>query len=527
MSAYQRARSYLLPQAWLLVALIAVADWKVDDRVPLGWLYLLPMCMVASRLGRAGIAAVALLCTALAESFDGFKWQWRSGLSREVLYYSAFAGIGLFVHQTILGRRAAGAHMSLAAEHMAALETEIQARREAEEQLEVLIESTPVAVFTADATGTVLLANGAADHLFALAPGQLTGRSVSEFLPPLLDIPALRDEKQPSFRTVMQCRGRRATGEIFQADVWFSTYRTSTGPRLAALVVDTSEDLRNREESSLDQLLAGSRILVGAVSHEVRNVCAAIKVVYENLARAEARADARTLGSNGAQSGTLTQTGTLTPAGAHSKDFEALGTLVVALERIASMELSQAANQLSYIDLHSLLEEVLIIIAPALREQEIALDWQVDSALPPVWADRQSLMQVFLNLVKNSERAMESAASGQRTLTIATAHSPGPSSSRVRIKISDTGGGVAHPELLFKPFQQQASATGLGLYLSRALMRSFSGELRYEAPYPPPHRPGNHGISPGACFVVELNAASSSFPSAPLSSRPSRDGDAA
>ncbi len=562
-TAYKRWNTLLLPQAWLLIGLIAIADWKVDDRVPLGWLYLLPIAILASRLSRPGIAAVAVLCTALAESFDGFRWQWSSGLSREVLYFSSFAGIGFFVHQTLLGRRAATTHMQ-------ALEAEIHARREAEEQLEVLIESTPVAVFTVDAAGTILLANAAAEHLLAAAPGTLPGRSVSEFLPALLDVPALRDAAEPSFRTMMQCRGHRATGEIFEAHVWFSTYRTSTGPRLAALVVDTSDELRDREESSLDQLLAGSRILVGAVSHEVRNVCAAIKVVYENLARAEARTlagtgtstEARTetlheppngpgslglrdyarhgpqphsgltaLGGNGSSangSGGNDFNGSGGSGGngnasngrdAHlpgflspslNKDFEALGTLVVALERIASMELSQAANQLSYIDLNSLLEEVLIVIAPALREQEIALVWQVEASLPAVWADRQSLMQVFLNLVKNSERAME--ASLERTLTLTTSHRTGPSPSRVSIRVRDTGTGVEHPELLFKPFQQQASATGLGLYLSRALMRSFSGELRYEAPSreQPALTTATVSASPaGACFIVEVNSAPS------------------
>ncbi len=533
----QRARAALLPQAWLLIALIALADWKVDDRVPLGWLYLLPVSMLAGRLQRGGILSVALLCTALAESFDGFRWQWRSGLSREVLYFSAFAGIGLFVHQTLLGRRAAIAHMNASAEHMLALETEVARRREAEEQLEILVESTPVAVFTADAAGTVLLANAAADRLFALSPGELPGRSVSEFIPPLLDVPALRDGRQPSFRTMMQCRGRRATGEIFQADVWFSTYRTSTGPRLAALVVDTSEELRDREESSLDQLLAGSRIVVGAVSHEVRNVCAAIKVVYENLARAQARSQAEQTNLDRAPAATAGRASlphraqapssatarssieshrdagyksdaeNKSDANSKNKDFEALGTLVVALERIASMELSQAANQLTYIDLQSLLEEVLIVIAPALREQEITLAWQVDAALPLVWADRQSLMQVFLNLVKNSERAME--ASADSVLTFTTSLAPDAGTAKVRIRVCDTGQGVLHPELLFKPFQQQASATGLGLYLSRALMRSFSGELRYEPPSA--SRTIDHGesLAAGACFVVELQAAPS------------------
>ena len=46
---------------------------------------------------------------------------------------------------------------------------------------------------------------------------------------------------------------------------------------------------------------------------------------------------------------------------------------------------------------------------------------------------------------------------------------------RVVIEFRDTGGGVAHPDRLFRPFQQSAQATGLGLYLSRAFMRSFRG----------------------------------------------------
>jgi C4-dicarboxylate-specific signal transduction histidine kinase len=103
------------------------------------------------------------------------------------------------------------------------------------------------------------------------------------------------------------------------------------------------------------------------------------------------------------------------------------------------------------------------------------------------------LLQVLLNLVKNSERALEPVpgyreSGPERAMTL-QARTEGD---RVFVTVSDTGPGVARPEVLFKPFQQQAHATGLGLYLSRALMRSFSGDLRYI--------PGDHG----ARFVVDL-----------------------
>ena len=68
--------------------------------------------------------------------------------------------------------------------------------------------------------------------------------------------------------------------------MWFSTYGTLSGPRLAAVVVDLSEDLRDREDLSLDYLLKNSRILMSAMAHEVRNLCgAALVVLHKNLSR--------------------------------------------------------------------------------------------------------------------------------------------------------------------------------------------------------------------------------------------------
>lgn len=456
---FRGGRKTILVQAGLLIGLISLADWKIDESVPLGFLYLMPMLMLGSVLNRMQIAASAMLCTFLAEVFDSFAWSPQFGIPRDVLYFSAFSGLGFFVHQVVSSRQQTAAQLQR-------VEDEILARRDAEEQLKVLIESSPIAIFTADSEGTMLLANDAAHKLFAAAQGDLPGKPMNRYLPSLGSVTAFNDGQQ-SFRTVMQCRGHRDDGDMFLADVWFSTYRTSGGPRLAAMVVDTSEDLRDREESGLHQLLAGSRILVGAVSHEIRNVCGAIAVVHENLLR----------------DGLLSQ----------SKDFEALGTLVVALERIASMKLRETVNQTSSLDLDSFFEELKIVVGPSLREQNIDLDWGIRDGLPLVMADRQSLMQVFLNLVKNSERAMHGSA--HRKLSFRAKND----GQRVSIYVRDTGCGVGNPELLFRPFQSQAKATGLGLYLSRAWMRSFQGDLHYQT------------SEAGSCFVVELVQVSDSL----------------
>jgi two-component system sensor kinase FixL len=449
------SRGAVFLKAAVMIALIALADWRVEKDLPLGFLYLFPMLLVGSVLSRWQIVAVAACCTFLTEIFDAFQWQPEAGIPRDILIFAAFAGMGLFVYEIVRSRQITLQHLNL-------IQNESEARRAAEEQLQVLVETSPAAIFTLDSEGRVLLANDAAHRLLALAPSTLPGKSIRDYLPSLVNVPA-PDDSHPSFRTVMQCRGQRQDGESFLADIWFSTYRTSVGSRLAAMVVDTSEDLRTREEFSLHQLLAASRILVGAVSHEVRNVCGAIAVVHENLAR----------------SGALAQ----------NKDFEALGTLILALEKIAAMDLRQTTNQAASVDLQALLEELRIVVEPSLRENYIELEWAIEPGLPVVWADRQSLMQVFLNLTKNSERALLNQPRREVSVTARV------DQQRVVIRFRDTGCGVAEPDRLFRPFQQGAQATGLGLYLSRAMTRSFRGDLRYEPE------------AQGSSFIVELSPA--------------------
>jgi two-component system sensor kinase FixL len=62
----------------------------------------------------------------------------------------------------------------------------------------------------------------------------------------------------------------------------------------------------------------------------------------------------------------------------------------------------------------------------------------------------------------------------------------------VSIRVTDSGPGVGSAEKLFQPFQRGADSTGLGLYISRAFMRSFDGDLRYDP------------AMPGCSFVIDL-----------------------
>jgi PAS domain S-box-containing protein len=455
----QGSKSAVLARAGLLIAVVALIDWHVDLNIAFGFLYLFPMLLVGTVLPPWQILLTALLCTFLSDFFDPFPFTLSVALPQDILVFSSLAGTGLFAYEITRSRRRE-------MQNLRRVEEEMAARREVEEQLEFLIDSSPAAILTMGADAVILRANSAAHSLLGAPDEGLPGKSIRRYIPALGRVPFTGETPQ-AFRTEMQCRGERANGDVFLANVFFSTYNTGMGPRLAALVVDASEDLREREESSLEQLMAGSRILVGAVSHEIRNVCGAIAVVYENLVR------------GGALNGT--------------KDFEALGSLVETLNKIASLELKQSArdSEIGGIDLQETLDDLKIVLEPYCQEADIAVHWDIPPELPAVWADRHSLLQVLLNLTKNSERALEGA--DLKRIDIAVREGKGV----VSIRVTDSGPGIGSVDKLFQPFQKGADSTGLGLYLSRAFVRSFRGDLRHDP------------AAPGCSFVIDLAVAGS------------------
>jgi PAS domain S-box-containing protein len=446
-------KRFLLAGAILIVA-IAVVDWRTKPFISIGFLYLFPILLVAGFLPRWQITIVALVCAVLQELFSELPSN--EAITRLLMGSAGFVGTGLFVSEIIRSRR-----MTMA--HLVEVETQIGLRKEIEEQLRILIESSPVAIVTIDSTGAILLANEASQNLLAPCGAPIVGQPISEFIPALQA--AVQTQRSQQFRTELRCRGKRNNGEVFLAAVWFSTYTTVRGPRLAAIIVDLSEDLRDREDLSLDHLLKNTTILMSAIAHEIRNLSGAVLVVHKNLSRL--------------------------PDLQSNEDFRALGTLVEGLGKVSAMELRPAVDQhLDAIELSSVLDELRVLLEPSYREAGIEVVWRLKDDLPLVIGDRYGLAQVFLNLSLNSRRAMETT--NKKQLTISS--SVGVDS--VLIRFEDTGVGISSPDGLFKPFQQGAGATGLGLYVSRAILRSFRGELVFEP------------RSEGSCFAVSLTRVS-------------------
>ncbi len=448
--------------AGAIVCAVAWLDWTLPY-TSVGFLYLLPVLLCAAALSGWQIAALAVFCGYLREAFDPLQYydqasrfylpvllnpaRWAPGASGRIVVVSfGFAMTGFFVSELNQRRRLLAIHL--------------KEREDAEQQVRVLIETSPLAILTLDAAGCVQLANESARQLLGFENSPLQGVPVEPHLPILK---RLLDSHHTgaNIRTSVECKGLRRSGEVFLAHVWLSTYRGSAGPGLAAVIWDASENLRDREAAGLDSMMATSRVLIGAMSHEIRNLASAAAAAHASLGNHNHLAE--------------------------RDDYHALGTLIRGLEKIASSGLRVASNREAAVaDLGTVLDEARIVVEPSLRDADVELKWDVAPGLPRVQADHHSLLQVFVNLARNSERALDGREPREVRISAAVEND------LVVVRFRDTGPGVANPETLFRPFQPGADSLGLGLYISRAILRSHGGGLRYE---PQPS---------GACFAVEL-----------------------
>jgi signal transduction histidine kinase len=443
----------------LLTAAIAFTDWLIVPNVSLGLLYCIPMLLLAAHVKPGEIAIVALAYTFLREGLSPFAWG-RDVEPRLVTTFIAFLGAGLLAREVDLRKKTVEAYARALAE-------QVHLRAVSEQQLRGLVEGSPAPILTIDPEGKVMMANEATHQLLRCATQSLPGQSIDFYLPALA---ALRETTRVRhvIRTLIECTGHRLGGEAFLAQVWVSSYGPPGAMDLSVVIFDSSEQLRNREEVSLEALATGARVIMGGFWHEIRNLCTAMRLSVTSLQQRPGMADA--------------------------EEVEGLRSLMNGLERLTASGLRPESPQtFDVASLRAILDHLRIVIEPWFQESQMTVRWHEPTDLLLIRADHHGLLQVCLNLARNAHRALQ--RSERKDFTISSTVEGG----QVFLRFHNTGPPIADPDALFRPFQPAAAGSGLGLYVSRAIVRSFGGNLRYEP------------VKDGCCFAVVLERADLPF----------------
>ncbi|HEY5806111.1 MAG TPA: CHASE domain-containing protein [Candidatus Saccharimonadales bacterium] len=151
--------------------------------------------------------------------------------------------------------------------------------------------------------------------------------------------------------------------------------------------------------------------------------------------------------------------------------------LVNDLLNVARLEAGRMKFMLSEFDIQGTLEGIVSDLAPLGKEKGVAITCRPGRAIT-VQADVDKIKQVLTNLIGNSLKFTT-----QGNITVAGEVQKGA----VEVIVKDTGIGISSEDQqkLFGKFQQITSVqegkpagTGLGLYISREIVRKMGGDLR-------------------------------------------------
>jgi two-component system phosphate regulon sensor histidine kinase PhoR len=321
-----------------------------------------------------------------------------------------------------------------------------------------ILDSMVEGVIAVDGRGRILLMNPAARSIFGLASDAVEGR-------PLLEV--IRQKEFLDLIEVCQtcgigegCRRKVELGPPINRVLEARAVPVSPAPeaRGSLLVLYDVTELRRLEQVRTE--------FVANVSHELRTPLTSIRGYLETL-------------QDGAMDEPATARRFLEIAHTHA---ERLGRLVDDLLELSDIETGKVVLKPGPLVLRDATAEVASIFENQAAQKSLAI---VDE-IPPdlrVLADRDRLIQVFVNLVDN---AVKFTPAGGRITLGATRARPGV----VEVVVADSGIGIPSTDLpriterfyrVDKARSRELGGTGLGLAIVKHLVQAHGGELRIES----------------------------------------------
>jgi two-component system, NtrC family, nitrogen regulation sensor histidine kinase GlnL len=331
-----------------------------------------------------------------------------------------------------------------------------------------VLAALPDPVLVVDAAGALVYANGAAEQFFDTSASTLIGAPLVDLLPADSPVFSLIDSVRDSGHSVSEYGVTLETPRLGARVI--TVQAAPVAENRAEVVVTLQErSIAHKIDRQLTHRNAARSVtaMAAMLAHEVKNPLSGIRGAAQLLEENAAPSDRE-----------LTRL--------ICDESDRICALVDRMEVFSDQRPIERAS----VNIHEVLERVRLVAQTGFARHVRFIE-DYDPSLPPVHGNRDLLIQVFLNLVKNAAEAVP-AQGGE--IHIATAYQQGVrlavagSDSRVHVplvvSIIDNGEGI--PEdlrpHLFDPFvTTKHNGTGLGLALVAKVIGDHGGVIEFDS----------------------------------------------
>lgn len=327
-----------------------------------------------------------------------------------------------------------------------------------------IIHAAMDAIITVNDEQRVMQFNAAAEKMFGCSAKEAMGKSIDRFIP-------------ERFRA----EHRRHVKRFGETHV--------TNRRMEALGIISGLRSNGKEfpiEASVSQIKEGERRLFTVILRDVTER----KELENQLRQTERLAELGTLAAGMAHEiGTpmnviLGRTEYLMHKTSDDATKQGLATIVAQVERITKImnQLLSFARRKPLerrpLAMSLVVHDILDVVQERLEKRDIHLQVHLASSCPSVFADRDQMGQVVLNLVMNAIQAMPNG--GALTITLTS------DARRVHLALTDNGCGIPKDNIpkLFMPFfttKGCGEGTGLGLTVVHGIVQEHEGSIFVES----------------------------------------------
>lgn len=344
--------------------------------------------------------------------------------------------------------------------------------KDAHDFLNKTIYSSPNAIMATDMKGNIIIWNRAAEEALGCKAEDVIGKMNIEKIYSEGDAKkVMQMMRGPEYGGVGKLRAYpityvRQDGQIVEGNLSASIIYDAKGNEVASvgIFVDLGESLEmeRRLRQTQEQLLQSEKLaamgrLTSQIAHELNNPLYGIMNTLE-LMKTE-----------------------ISPENKRRKILDMALSETVRLSELLRKMLSFSRpdeEERHPIDINTVLDEILLLHEKQLREHDIRVFSSFAKGLEKVYASKNQLRQVFLNIISNARDAMPEGG----TLTVRTI----AVKNNVQIQISDTGIGIREENLdkIFDAFfttKDGARDTGLGLSVCYGFVKDHGGHIKVES----------------------------------------------